>query len=118
MDEALVQVTDSGPVRTLRLNRPKSLNSFTGAMHHALAAALSAAAADTRVRCAVPPGAGRGFCAGQALADPAVAPTLEPGAVATDVGAAVERFYKPLALRIRAMPVPVVAAVNGVAAGA
>jgi len=57
-------------------------------------------------------GAGRGFCAGQDLADPAMrGPDV-------DVGAVVERFYKPLALRVRSMPVPVIAAVNGVAAGA
>jgi 2-(1,2-epoxy-1,2-dihydrophenyl)acetyl-CoA isomerase len=118
MDEALVQITQSGAVRTLTLNRPKSLNSFIGAMHAELRAALIAAAGDTQVRCVVLTGAGRGFCAGQDLSDPIVAPNLEPGAQATDVGGAIERYYKPLALRIRAMPVPVIAAVNGVAAGA
>src|SRR6188768_3430522 len=117
-DEALVQVTQTGAVRTLTLNRPKALNSFTGPMHEALRAALHAAAADAEVRCIVLTGSGRGFCAGQDLADPAVAPNLEPGAQPTDVGATVERFYKPLALRVRSMPVPVIAAVNGVAAGA
>ena len=118
MDEALVQVTQAGSVRTLRLNRPKSLNSFTGPMHAELSAAFEAAAADAGVRCVVLTGAGRGFCAGQDLADPAVAPNLEPGGEPADIGAAIERFYKPLALRIRSLPVPVIAAVNGVAAGA
>lgn len=118
MDEALVLVSDDHAVRTLTLNRPKALNSFTSAMHAELRTALEAAAADESIRCVVLTGAGRGFCAGQDLADPIVAPNLEPGAVPTDVGAAIERFYKPLALRIRSMPVPVVAAVNGVAAGA
>ena len=118
MEEPLVLVSDEAGVRTLTLNRPKSLNSFTGAMHGELAAALDAAVADAAVRCVVLTGSGRGFCAGQDLADPAVAPNLEPGAKPTDVGATVERFYKPLALRVRAMPVPVIAAVNGVAAGA
>jgi 2-(1,2-epoxy-1,2-dihydrophenyl)acetyl-CoA isomerase len=117
-DEALVQVTQTAAVRTLTLNRPKALNSFTGPMHEALRAALHAAAADAEVRCVVLTGAGRGFCAGQDLADPSVAPNLEPGAQPTDIGSAIERYYKPLALQIRAMPVPVVAAVNGVAAGA
>jgi 2-(1,2-epoxy-1,2-dihydrophenyl)acetyl-CoA isomerase len=83
-----------------------------------LRAALDDAAADREVRCVVVTGTGRGFCAGQDLADPAVAPSSEIGAPQTDVGSAIERFYKPLALRIRSMPVPVVAAVNGVAAGA
>lgn len=118
MEEQLVLVGDSAGVRTLRLNRPKALNSFTGAMHVELAAALDAAANDGSVRCVVLTGSGRGFCAGQDLADPAVAPNLEPGAAPTDVGAAIERYYKPLALRVRSMPVPVLAAVNGVAAGA
>jgi 2-(1,2-epoxy-1,2-dihydrophenyl)acetyl-CoA isomerase len=118
LEEALVLISQDGGVRTLELNRPKALNSFTGAMHGELAAALDAAAADAAVRCVVLTGSGRGFCAGQDLADPAVAPNLEPGAEPTDVGAAIERFYKPLALRVRSMPVPVLAAVNGVAAGA
>jgi 2-(1,2-epoxy-1,2-dihydrophenyl)acetyl-CoA isomerase len=118
VEEPLVLVSDEAGVRTLALNRPKSLNSFTGAMHGELATALDAAASDAAVRCVVLTGSGRGFCAGQDLADPAVAPNLEPGAKPVDVGATVERFYKPLALRVRTMPVPVIAAVNGVAAGA
>jgi len=118
LEEPLVRVSDSGRVRTLALNRPQALNSFTGAMHGELRAALDAAAGDRNVRCVVVTGTGRGFCAGQDLSDPAVAPNRESGGTATDVGSAIERFYKPLALRIRSMPVPVVAAVNGVAAGA
>lgn len=118
MEEPLVLVTHDAGVRTLTLNRPKALNSFTAAMHGELAAALEAAAGDPEVRCLVLTGSGRGFCAGQDLADPSVAPNLAPGAAPTDVGATVERFYKPLALRVRAMPIPVIAAVNGVAAGA
>ena len=100
MEDALLKVSQTGAVRTLMLNRPHSLNSFTAAQLVVLT------------------GAGRGFCAGQDLSDPAVAPNLEPGATPTDVGNAIERYYKPLALRIRSMPVPVLAAVNGVAAGA
>ena len=118
MEEPLVRVSHSGSVRTLALNRPQALNSFTGAMHGELRAALDAAADDRDVRCVVVTGTGRGFCAGQDLADPAVAPNRDAGGGATDVGAAIERYYKPLALRIRSMPVPVIAAVNGVAAGA
>ena len=118
MSEPLVLSAQLGAVRTLTLNRPKALNSFTAEMHGELAAALSAVETDRSVRCLVLTGAGRGFCAGQDLADPAVAPNLNPGAQPTDVGDVIERYYKPLALRLRAMPIPVIAAVNGVAAGA
>jgi 2-(1,2-epoxy-1,2-dihydrophenyl)acetyl-CoA isomerase len=115
MSEALVLAATDGPVRTLTLNRPASLNSFTGVMHAQLRAALDAAAADPAVRCVVVTGAGRGFCAGQDLND---ADMAAAGGGAPDVGGVIDRLYKPLALRIRAMPVPVVAMVNGVAAGA
>jgi 2-(1,2-epoxy-1,2-dihydrophenyl)acetyl-CoA isomerase len=113
---ALVLVSQRDAVRILTLNRPASLNAFTGAMHEELRAALDAAASDREVRCLVLTGAGRGFCAGQDLADPLVAPR-EDGSLA-DIGDAIALHYKPLALRIRSMPVPVIAAVNGVAAGA
>ena len=118
MSEPLVLSAQVGAVRTITLNRPQALNSFTASMHEALIAALSEAEADAQVRCLVLTGAGRAFCAGQDLTDPAVAPNLTPGARPTDVGNVIERYYKPLALRLRAMPVPVIAAVNGVAAGA
>ncbi|MEO6033007.1 MAG: enoyl-CoA hydratase-related protein [Burkholderiaceae bacterium] len=118
MSDPLVLTAQTGAVRTLTLNRPKALNSFNAQMHDELAAALAAAEADVQVRCLVITGAGRGFCAGQDLSDPAVAPSVEPGAPPTDVGQVIERFYKPLMLRLRAFPVPVIAAVNGVAAGA
>ncbi|MDE2094715.1 MAG: 2-(1,2-epoxy-1,2-dihydrophenyl)acetyl-CoA isomerase [Burkholderiales bacterium] len=118
MSEPLVLSVQVGAVRTLTLNRPKALNSFTADMHEALAQALSEAETDAQVRCLVLTGAGRAFCAGQDLADPAVAPNLAPGARPTDVGNVIERYYKPLVLRLRAMPVPVIAAVNGVCAGA
>src|SRR5512139_3687296 len=106
-----VLVTTAGPVRTITLNRPATLNSFTAGMHAELLPALEAAAADAAVRCVVVTGAGRGFCAGQDLGDPAMTGDV-------DVGAVIERYYRPLATRVRTMPVPVIAAVNGVAAGA
>jgi 2-(1,2-epoxy-1,2-dihydrophenyl)acetyl-CoA isomerase len=115
MSDPLVLVADAGPVRTLTLNRPAALNSFTSAMHAELRAALDAVAADANVRAVVLTGAGRGFCAGQDLNDPGMAPGAD-GKV--DIGAVIEANYKPLAQRIQAMPVPVIAAVNGVAAGA
>jgi len=111
MTDPTVLVATQGPVRTLTLNRPAALNSLTAAMHGELLPALEAAANDETVRVVVITGAGRGFCAGQDLGDPAMV-----GGV--DVGAVVERYYRPLALRVRTMPVPVIAAVNGVAAGA
>ena len=113
--EVPLLVASQGPVTLLTLNRPSSLNSFTGAMHQQLLAALNAAADDPEVRSVVITGAGRGFCAGQDLSDPDMA-SSQGGA--PDVGAVVARYYKPLALRVRSMPVPVIAAVNGVAAGA
>ncbi|ODV11749.1 MAG: 2-(1,2-epoxy-1,2-dihydrophenyl)acetyl-CoA isomerase [Rubrivivax sp. SCN 70-15] len=111
MSEPSVLTATQAAVRVITLNRPASLNSFTAAMHAELLPALDAAAADTAVRAVVITGAGRGFCAGQDLNDPA----MVGGA---DVGAVIERFYRPLAMRVRTMPVPVIAAVNGVAAGA
>ena len=112
--DALVLVQDHGAVRTLTLNRPKALNSFTAAMHGELRQALAAAAADASVRCVVLTGAGRGFCAGQDLNGEGMGMNGQ----ANDVQGVVERLYKPLVLAIRAMPVPVLAMVNGVAAGA
>ena len=111
MPEATVLVSTLGAVRTLTLNRPAALNSFTAAMHGELLPALQAAADDLAIRAVVITGTGRGFCAGQDLLDPAMVGHV-------DVGAVVERFYRPLATRVRSMPVPVIAAVNGVAAGA
>ncbi len=117
-DSAVLLKRRDGAVLTLTLNRPQALNSFTGDMHDALMAALKAAAADSEVRCVVLTGAGRGFCAGQDLSDPAIAPDLSPGAAPKDIGALIEARYKPLALMLHDFPVPVLAAVNGVAAGA
>ena len=111
MTDLTILVTTQGAVRTITLNRPAALNSFTAAMHAELLPALQAAAQDESVRAVVITGAGRGFCAGQDLNDPAMA----SGA---DVGDVVDAHYRPLALCLRSMPVPVIAAVNGVAAGA
>ena len=100
-------------VARITLNRPDRLNSFTTIMHKELAAALEeAAGAD--VRAVLLTGVGRGFCAGQDLADRAVA----PGGASVDLGDSVERYYAPLIRRLTSLPKPVVCAVNGVAAGA
>lgn len=106
---------DEGLAR-LTLNRPDKLNSFTVAMHLEVQHALDAAAADPQVRALVLTGAGRAFCAGQDLGDRAVSAGL--GASRPDLGESIEKYYAPLVRRLRAMPKPVVCAVNGVAAGA
>ncbi len=104
----------SGGVARLTLNRPERLNSLNAQMHAEVRHALAALEADSSVRVLVLTGAGRGFCAGQDLADRTVA----PGAEAVDLGASIERDYKPLILTLRRLPVPILCAVNGVAAGA
>ena len=101
-------------IARLTLNRPDRLNSFNDAMHAEVRDALSRVKADGSVRVLLLTGAGRGFCAGQDLGDRAVA----PGDAPLDLGASIERNYKPLVLGLRALPLPVVCAVNGVAAGA
>jgi 2-(1,2-epoxy-1,2-dihydrophenyl)acetyl-CoA isomerase len=101
-------------VATLTLSRPERLNSFTVQMHGEVHDALAQVRANKSVRCLVLTGAGRGFCAGQDLNDRAVA----PGSAAVDLGESIERYYKPLVLTLRALEMPTIAAVNGVAAGA
>jgi len=103
-----------GGVARLTLNRPDRLNSFNDAMHAEVRDALSRVKASADLRVLLLTGAGRGFCAGQDLGDRAVAPGSEP----VDLGASIERNYKPLVLSLRGLPLPVVCAVNGVAAGA
>jgi 2-(1,2-epoxy-1,2-dihydrophenyl)acetyl-CoA isomerase len=100
-------------IARLTLNRPERLNSFNTQMHEELRAAL-ASIPGSSARVLVISGAGRGFCAGQDLNDRAVA----PGGTPPDLGASIEKHYKPLVLALRSLPVPVIAAVNGVAAGA
>ena len=101
-------------IARLTLNRPDRLNSFNDAMHAEVRDALAKVEADRSVRVLLLTGAGRGFCAGQDLSDRSVA----PGGASVDLGASVDRNYKPLVLTLRRLPMPVVCAVNGVAAGA
>jgi len=102
-----------GGVARLTFNRPDKLNSFNVRMHEEVRHALDAVR-EAPARVLVLTGAGRGFCAGQDLADRAVA----PGAASVDLGDSIERYYKPLVLALHHLPMPVIGAVNGVAAGA
>jgi 2-(1,2-epoxy-1,2-dihydrophenyl)acetyl-CoA isomerase len=98
--------------RQLSLNRPDRLNALNTEMFHALMAALAEAEADLECRAILLTGAGRAFCAGQDLADVAVKDDGPP-----DLKAVLER-YNSLVRQLRAVEMPVVCAVNGVAAGA
>lgn len=105
----------AGGIARLTLDRPERLNSFTVAMHQEVADALDRIEqAGASVRTLVLTGAGRGFCAGQDLGDRAVA----PGDTPVDLGESLERYYNPLVRRLVALDMPVICAVNGVAAGA
>ncbi len=98
-------------VRVITLNRPERLNALNEELLAALNAAFDAAA-DADVRAVLLTGAGRGFCAGADLMQP-------PGeADSRDLGGAIEASYNPLVRKMRALPKPIVSAVNGVAAGA
>jgi len=101
-------------IARITLNRPERLNSFTAQMHAELSDALAQLADGGDARVLLLTGEGRGFCAGQDLSDRAVAPDAAP----VDLGASIEQNYRPLVLALRALPLPVVCAVNGVAAGA
>jgi 2-(1,2-epoxy-1,2-dihydrophenyl)acetyl-CoA isomerase len=104
-----VQTTRDGGVLTITLNRPDVLNAFNGAMHQALGAALKEAR-EPEVRAVVLTGAGRGFCVGQDLGEFREAPG--------DIGDRLRATYHPNVRAIRALEKPVIAAVNGPAAGA
>jgi 2-(1,2-epoxy-1,2-dihydrophenyl)acetyl-CoA isomerase len=102
-----------GGIARLTLNRPDKLNSFNTQMHIEVRDALGRVPG-SEARVLVLTGAGRGFCAGQDLGDRAVA----PGAQGVDLGESIDKYYKPLVLALHTLPMPVIAAVNGVAAGA
>jgi 2-(1,2-epoxy-1,2-dihydrophenyl)acetyl-CoA isomerase len=102
-----------GAVATVTLNRPAAMNSLTAAMKTSLLGILEQAAADAAVRAVIVTGAGRGFCGGQDLREHAA--VLDSGRGAADT---VREHYNPIVNALVSMPKPVVAAVNGIAAGA
>ena len=110
-DYETIILEHEGPIARITLNRPDRLNSFTAAMHDELKRAFDEIV-DARV--VVLTGAGRGFCAGQDLNDRAVSSGDQP----TDLGMTVETCWNPLIRKIAGLAQPVIARVNGVAAGA
>ena len=113
MSYQFIVVEIESSVMKITLNRPEVLNSFTLAMAREARQALEVARADKSVRAILITGAGRGFCAGQDLTDVPVEPEGQ-----MDLGAIVRQTYNPLIELIRKLDMPVVCAVNGVAAGA
>jgi 2-(1,2-epoxy-1,2-dihydrophenyl)acetyl-CoA isomerase len=111
MSYETIQLEIADGVARLTLNRPDRLNSFTAQMHEELRDALAAAA---EARVIVMTGAGRAFCAGQDLNERAVASSDHP----VDLGMTVETGWNPLITTLSSIPQPVIARVNGVAAGA
>jgi 2-(1,2-epoxy-1,2-dihydrophenyl)acetyl-CoA isomerase len=105
---AEVETSRDGPVLTITLNRPDVLNALNGATHLALAGALKEAR-DADVRAVVLTGAGRGFCVGQDLQEFGEMPNIADG---------LRERYHPNVLAMRSLEKPVIAAVNGPAAGA
>ena len=112
MNFQTILYTTADGIARLTLNRPERVNAFTQVMHDELRTAMATVASDGS-RVLVITGAGRGFCAGQDLNDRSVAPGQ-----AVDLGESVTKNYAPLVKSLRALPMPVIAAVNGVAAGA
>lgn len=113
MDYHSIEFALDQHIASITLNRPDKLNSFTAAMHEELAHAMARVETEG-ARVLVLTGNGRGFCAGQDLSERNVA----AGGTPVDLGATVEKYYAPLVRRLRALPMPVVVGVNGVAAGA
>lgn len=113
-----IQVASKGGVLTITFNRPDSLNALNEQMSIELVAALRSAQRDENVRCVVLTGAGPAFCSGQDLRVAQEHFAQSGGEAGLDFGALLRQKYNPVATRIRALEKPVVASVNGGAAGA
>jgi 2-(1,2-epoxy-1,2-dihydrophenyl)acetyl-CoA isomerase len=113
MEEKTILVEHRPGYRSITLNRPQRLNAFSESMHRELKVAIDAAESDSACRALLLTGAGRAFCAGQDLNE-----RLSQDGEPTVLGNALEAHYNPLVRKLRALPFPVVAAVNGIAAGA
>lgn len=111
---APILVSREAGVLSLTLNRPDKLNAFNPEMHQLLRDALEEARDEAAVRAVLLTGSGRGFCAGQDLSERNVSADAAP----IDLSVSLGSNYNPLVRRLRALPKPVVCAVNGVAAGA
>ena len=109
-----IEFTKNEGLATLTFNRPDRLNSFNSEMHDEVKRVFEVIKQDKSIRCLLITGNGRGFCAGQDLSDRAVSATNE----VPDLGASLEKNYNPLIRNITGLPLPVICAVNGVAAGA
>src|SRR5258706_10930343 len=109
-----ILVSQEAGVLAITLNRPEKLNAFTPEMPELRRKALAGASDEPEVRAVLLTGAGRGFCAGQDLSER----NVEPGAAPIDLSVSIGSNYNPLVRRLRALPKPIVCAVNGVAAGA
>jgi 2-(1,2-epoxy-1,2-dihydrophenyl)acetyl-CoA isomerase len=113
MEEQPILVEQHPGYRMITLNRPQRLNAFNEAMHRALKSAIVAAEEDADCRALLLTGAGRAFCAGQDLSE-----RIMQEGQSMVLGSALETYYNPLVRKLRALPFPVIAAVNGIAAGA
>ncbi|MCB9943140.1 MAG: 2-(1,2-epoxy-1,2-dihydrophenyl)acetyl-CoA isomerase [Geminicoccaceae bacterium] len=114
MNDSPVLYDDEGGVALVTLNRPDRLNAFNVAMQDALRACLERAATDSKIRAVLLTGNGRAFSAGQDLDDDIMGRNGEP----PDLGEVLNRYYNPLVRQIRDLELPVICAVNGIAAGA
>jgi 2-(1,2-epoxy-1,2-dihydrophenyl)acetyl-CoA isomerase len=113
-----IQAASEGGVLTITLNRPDSLNAYNEQMSVELAAVLKTAQREDAIRCVVLTGAGKGFCSGQDLAEIKDRYAAGGPAKEIDFGAHLRQRFNPIVTRLRTLEKPIIASINGVAAGA